>query len=363
MSDLAEEFVPRWASPPGATLRDALAERGIANGDFANHIGVSMSELRQLFTGELAVTPDLARRLASAIGPSEAFWHVRETQYQHDLSVVQADEWASSMPVQQMASFGWIRRPSGWRERLRICLQFFDVPDVATWEMRYRDLLQTATFRRSNAFDFDTPAVLAWLRESERIALATSHSQWNRALFLANLDTARKLTRTHDPEVFLARLTDLCQEAGVALVVLRAPSGCPVSGTARFVHDLPIIVLSVRHLSDDHFWFTFFHEAAHLVLHDPRVPYVDSDADEAQPENEIEREANNFAASILIPPDVSARLTRRTTTRDIIRLASQLGVSPGIVVGQMQHRGVVPPSFHNKLKRRFRWEGPTLEKA
>jgi hypothetical protein len=28
-----------------------------------------------------------------------------------------------------------------------------------------------------------------------------------------------------------------------------------------------MVILSFRYLSDDHFWFTFFHEIAHLLLH------------------------------------------------------------------------------------------------
>ncbi|MFX9089566.1 ImmA/IrrE family metallo-endopeptidase, partial [Acinetobacter baumannii] len=37
-----------------------------------------------------------------------------------------------------------------------------------------------------------------------------------------------------------------------------------------------MVLLSFRHLSDDHFWFTLFHEFAHLLLHNNQT-FIDTD--------------------------------------------------------------------------------------
>lgn len=112
-----------------------------------------------------------------------------------------------------------------------------------------------------------------------------------------------------------------------------------------------MLALSFRYLSDDHFWFSFFHEAGHLVLHDPKDTYVDGgEADES----EREREADAFAASYLIPPEKMEALVRiKPRAKDVIRFSVQLGISPGIVVGQMQHHGLIAPQQLNSLKRRY----------
>ena len=42
--------------------------------------------------------------------------------------------------------------------------------------------------------------------------------------------------------------------------------------------------------------------------------------------------------------------------REVIRLARLAGVSPGIVVGQLQHISKIERNQLNSLKERFRWD-------
>lgn len=136
---------------------------------------------------------------------------------------------------------------------------------------------------------------------------------------------------------------------------VKAPAGCRASGATRFIsRDKAMIILSFRHLSDDHFWFSFFHEAGHLILHGHGSTFVDGDAAET---TEKEREANLFAAGTLIPLSERGRLDRlRANVNEIVRLAVSIGISPGIVVGQMQHEGLLGPNQLNGLKRRYTWD-------
>jgi Zn-dependent peptidase ImmA (M78 family) len=111
--------------------------------------------------------------------------------------------------------------------------------------------------------------------------------------------------------------------------------------------------LSFRYLSDDQFWFSFFHEAGHLLLHADRGVFIDGLEVGSSDE---EREANEFAGKVLVPEDVQHELLQlQLDHRAIIRFASRIGVSPGIVVGQLQHRRRITPRQLNALKRRYRW--------
>src|SRR6185503_7262686 len=128
----------------------------------------------------------------------------------------------------------------------------------------------------------------------------------------------------------------LCAESGVAVISLRAPTGCRASGATRFLSaNKAILMLSFRHLSDDHFWFTFFHEAGHLLLHGKKRFFLE--ADELTTTTE-ENEANAFAASTLVPAEFRHELlTLQPTHKAVIRFAMHVGIAPGIVVGQLQH--------------------------
>jgi Zn-dependent peptidase ImmA (M78 family) len=142
---------------------------------------------------------------------------------------------------------------------------------------------------------------------------------------------------------------------GIAVVFVRAPSGCTASGATRFIApNKAMIILSFRFLSDDHFWFTFFHEIGHLLLHKGDLTFIDGEAKIA---NKMEREANEFSERVLVPISRREELIDLEPRREaIIRFAYSIGVSPGIVVGQLQHHGVIGPHQMNFLKRRFDWQ-------
>jgi len=69
-----------------------------------------------------------------------------------------------------------------------------------------------------------------------------------------------------------------------------------------------------------------------------------------------ELEANDFAEKVLIPPSQEAALrVLPHEFKSIMRFARNLSVSPGIVVGQLQHRGLLPREKLNFLKKRYTW--------
>ncbi len=122
----------------------------------------------------------------------------------------------------------------------------------------------------------------------------------------------------------------------------------------RFISpDKAMVIVSFRYLSDDHFWFTFFHEIGHLILHRAST-FVDG---EAVLESDRERQANEFAAGVLIPLDRRDELAALSPrTENVVRFAVSIGVSRGIVVGQLQHLGIIGHGKLNSLKRRYKPE-------
>ncbi len=359
-------FAPRWASPPSHTIRTALHERGISVETFVARLGMDKARAASILDSTQPLTLESARALSQVLGGSVAFWMTRDGEYWDDLARLEADQWAQELPISQMASFGWLTQPRDWRERIAVALRFFQVPDLDTWKKTHLTLLEHARFRRSARTASNPGAVAAWLQRAAIEASTGSYGRWDPLAFRNCLPEIRPLTRQKDPRKFIPALQALCAESGVALVVLRPPQGCPVSGAARLLTDqLALIALTARHLADDHFWFTLLHEVAHLLLHDPSAVFVDElapgDVGSAIDE---EREANDFAGEFLLPSEIRSSLSRRPDMRAVAAVARRAGVSPGIVVGQLQNAGVLSfTSSLNHLKRRYRWQGTTLEMA
>jgi Zn-dependent peptidase ImmA (M78 family) len=110
-------------------------------------------------------------------------------------------------------------------------------------------------------------------------------------------------------------------------------------------------LLNLRGKSNDLFWFSFFHEAAH-VLHDNKKDlYINS----GEKDNPIEVRADCFAAEILIPASFNKQIKSARSKSALISLAKKIGVASGIVAGRYQHLSKNYRVF-NDLKTRFDWE-------
>jgi HTH-type transcriptional regulator/antitoxin HigA len=359
MADVS--FQPDWFSKPGDTLLTLMEHRELTSNDLARKLGRSSATISGLLSGSVEIDDNLADDLAKHVGGTSSFWRIRQSKYSIALdraasAVAHEDgeNWLKQFPHADISKYGWVTGSTRREERLRAYLAYFGVNDPREWSERYATALGVA-FRTSPSFESKAGALSAWLRQGELEASAIHTAKWNPQKLRSQILEMRPLTKAKAPEYFLPRVRRMCADAGVALVCVRAPVGCRASGATRFLStNKAMVILSFRHLSDDHFWFTFFHELGHLLLHGTSATFIDGDVEII---TEQEREANEFSTSVLIPRErKNELLDLKPRTERVIRFALSIGVSPGIVVGQMQHNRVIKPSQLNFLKRRFAWD-------
>ncbi|MFM6134276.1 MAG: ImmA/IrrE family metallo-endopeptidase, partial [Sphaerospermopsis kisseleviana] len=250
-----------------------------------------------------------------------------------------------------MIKSGWIRQYSDKVEQLREVLNFFAVASPEQWEGMW--LNHHTEFRKSQAFQSDPGAISAWLRRGEIEASKITCAPYNANNFREALRKIRALT-VELPEIFQAKLVQLCAEVGVAVVFVPELPKTQTCGATHWLNaDKALIQLSLRYKTDDHLWFTFFHEAGHILLHGKRDFFLEGTGVVSVEDQEKEKEANKFSGDILIPPgDLQRFLTSipQISKANIIQFANDIGIAPGIVVGRLQHDGVLPPSHCNDLK-------------
>ena len=351
------EFQPTWTSAPGDTIDDVMRERGLSVAQLSKQLRCTPEGVAELLQGRATITISLARRLERAIGASVEFWMTRDLQYRENAlrSKDEEKEWLSALPVGDMIKFGWIHpvpRPS---EELAACLRFFGFPDIPSWRKNYETINKMVAYRTSTSFESSPAAVAAWLRQGEIESQSVDCGPWDLDRFRYSLGRIRGLTRYKDPKRFLPKLKQCCAESGVAVAIVRAPSRCRASGATRFLtREKALLLLSFRYLTDDHFWFSFFHEAGHLLLHGEDGLFLEGIAESREKE---EKEANEFASLALVPAELrSEMLDLPARYRDVIRFATRAGISPGLVVGQLQFHKRINPEQLNRVKRRFAWE-------
>jgi addiction module HigA family antidote len=351
-------FNADWASPPGDLIEEVLEEYGWTRAELAQRLAFSAKHVNELLKGRASITADTAERLERVLGHDAGFWLRLEANYQQDLvrlqqldALASQKDWLKELPLNWLQKQGWVEACSHKGQQVAACLKFFAVASVDAWRQRYGQPL--AVYRTSKSFATEQGALASWLRRSEMQAAAIPCRPYDAKAFRAALSEMRSLSCEADPSAFAPKLQSLAAAAGVAVVFVPAPPKCRVSGATQWLSpDRALIALSLRHKTNDHLWFTLFHEAGHILKHGKKATFVDG-LDDGDAEQEAE--ADRFAADQLIPPSAALKLQGLRSEQEVKAAAKALGIAPGIVVGRMQHEKWLPRTHLNGLKVSYRW--------
>ena len=284
-------------------------------------------------------------RLGNAL---EANFRQREARLKQAMPSDEDLRWVRDLPVKTLIERGALAHEPDAGRRFESVLAFFGVASREAWESVW--LAPDAVFRRSKVFESEPLATATWLRLGEIEAAKIRTAPFDRAKFRSALDQIRAVMRKH-PSHALEETRRLCQEAGVAFVVVPEIVGSRASGAARWLTPAnALIQLSLRYGWEDSFWFSFFHEAAHLLQHGKREGFVDDrDTDDIQ-----EQEADAFAGAVLIPARYEAELRTIDTLAEVQAFARKIQVPPGIVVGRLQRDRRLGRDVGNRFRHRLR---------
>jgi HTH-type transcriptional regulator/antitoxin HigA len=331
---------------------------GMSQRDLADRTGLTVQTLNRIFKGEQPITYETANRLELVTGIEAAFWNNLETLYRQQLArIEQAAQlqshvaWLKTIPVRELVRRQAIPAETDKVLLLREVFRFYGVSSVEAWHAVWDQ--PAAAARRSPFLKSSPGATSAWLRLGQLEARGIECAPYDKKRFSDNLRRIRALT-TQPPADFVPSMRRLCAEAGVALALVPEIPGAPWSGAAEWLTPVKaMILLNLRGKSDDKFWFSFFHEASHILHDSKKERFIDDGKDyRNQPE---EKRADEFAANILIPPAHNPSIKAARSAADIKRIAADLNVSPGIVAGRFQFLTQKWTHF-NGLKAKLEWK-------
>ncbi len=348
------QYRPDYSIPPGETVRSTLDAVGMTQADLSRRTGLSTKHINQIIQGVAPISPDTALAFERVLGVPARFWNAMEANYQarqirlRERAVSPEDaEWLRRLPIKELIERGLMEHADDLAELRDRALSFFGVATPQSWNAVW--LSPEASYRRSPAFEADPVATATWLRIGELDAATAHVAAFDRVRFSRALQEIRSIM-IQPPEQFEPEMRRLCAESGVVLVIIDEIKGSRASGATRWLSPTKALIqLSLRYRWEDAFWFSFFHEAGHVLLHGKREAFVDGDG-RASPEEDA---ANDFAASLLIPRQYETELLRIRTLMEVSAFARQLGIPPGIVVGRLQREKILGYNIGNGLRRRF----------
>jgi plasmid maintenance system antidote protein VapI len=350
-------YTPDYAVPSGASLKEILESKEMPQAEFAVRMGMTEKTISQIINGTAPISYETASKLEMVLGVPAHFWNAREAQYRDALlrekeaeRFQEEKEWLRHLPVAELVKRNFISATEDVALKVRQALAFFGVTSIEAWKEIW--LHPQVQFRGAKAHERHPGYVAAWQRMGEIAAEQIKCKPYDAATFRKALGEIRKLTSL-PASVWKPNLQALCAEAGVAVVLIREIHTARVSGITKWVSkDKALIILSLKYKTDDQVWFSFFHEAGHILKHAKKTIFYE---DGIRKDDPLEMEANKFAQDILIPPEHAMTLPLLRSRAAIRDFAASIGISPGIVVGQMQHFNLIGPSAYWDLKIRYQW--------
>lgn len=357
---IRNEYMPEYISPPGEMLEELLEEREMTQAELARRTGRPTKTINEIVKGKTAITPETALQLERVFGVPASFWMKWEQAYQESQARQEEEDdlsdrtgWLDHFPIREMISRGWLDACDDLVEQLRELLNFLGIASPEQWD----DVYEGAAFRQSQAFEVNPYAVAAWLRQGERLAQQIRCEPYDEGAFRQALHEVRNLTAHMDPATYQQQVQEICSKAGVAVVFVPELPETRVSGATKWLSpSKALIQLSLRYKRDDQLWFSFFHEAGHILKHGKRDVFLEGGEQTDKDLQKQETEVDRFAANFLIPPDEWKRLLTllpdkgNISKETLAAFADEIGIASGIVVGRLQHEGKVPFTHYNSLK-------------
>ena len=351
--------------PPGEVLEEEIEARGMTQKELAARLDKPAQAINEIIRGKKAITPDTAIGLGKVLGISPHFWNTLEADYRMMLArnrereaIAANVQWLDDYPIREMIKRSWIKAGRDKPSRLEALMNFLGVADAEP------KVYQNAVgFRITEAAQqkVSMGALAAWLRKGELEAQEVATADYDEVAFRRALVTIRGMTED-PPEKFDPVMRTLCAGAGVAFCTVQELPKSGANGATRWLSpQKALIQMSLRNKWADIFWFTFFHEACHLLEH-RRQRRVVIDGLDADPDLEsIEEEADQFAKDFLIAlEDWSAFCSAGRFTPSSVRvLAQSVGVAPFIVVGRLQKEKRIGNRQLSALKVRYEWADDT----
>ncbi len=343
------KYFPQSVPHPCETLVEKLDEISMGPKEFAVRTGKPEKTISSVLSGSSSITPEMAVMFENVLKIPARFWLENQRQYDEYVArkkraviIAEAVEWAKCFPYAQMADFGWIATTRKAEERVEELFRFFGVSNKTAWENYYLEQKLKLSFRISLKHTSEPHAVSAWLRRGEIQASKMEAAAFNERKFKTGLPLIKGLMADH-PQDFFQQLQALCAQAGVKLVYTPCLSKAPINGSSRWLNDTPLIQLSARYKQNDRFWFTFFHEAGHILLHGKKYISLENiNFTDADPEKE--QEAHDFAEEWTFSKEQEEEVLAALPIEDdgILAFARKFNTHPAMIIGRFQHKGLLP---------------------
>ena len=278
------------------------------------------------------------------------FWNNLESIYREKIikaeaeNAMDADEsLAKQLPYSEMAKNGWVPETIDSKEKVIYLRKYFEVVDLSLLE---NNQITRIACRRLAVTEKSDLALLAWAQEAKILARKIHTEPINIKALKKIIPEIREMTQ-QKPNEFFPKIKKMLADCGIALIFLSHLKGSFLQGASFIDGDKIVVGLTARGKDADKFWFSLFHELAHVILGHIGQPNGTTAQDEA--------DADIWAKNSLIPKERFEQFIEKKdfSSSNVVDFANSIRVAPGIIVGRLQNEGCIQHNMLNELKEKY----------
>ena len=339
-------YKPVVAFHPGEFLYERLDELGMSQKEFAVRTNKPEKTIVAVIKGRSSITSEMAVVFEQVLKTPAFMWLNLQREYDefvarenYKLAMNESIAWAKLFPIKEMVDKGWIAVKDNWNEKTNELLSFFGIANPKSWQDYFLNHKLNLAFRISLNHTKNPYAISAWLRKGEIQVAQIETQPYSEEKLKSRLPLLKQLMK-EQPGDFFQKIQALCLEAGVKVVFTPALRNAPINGATRWIGDRPIVQMSCRYKKNDRFWFSFFHEIGHIILHGKKEIFLDGYSENQEKEKEADKFAVNWTFSI---DEENELLKKNPLTEDtILKFAEKCNTHPAMIIGRLQHKKMIP---------------------
>ncbi len=291
---------------PGEVLQKKINESGMSRKELAIRTGVTEKHICTIINGDRAISNAFARKLGYVFQDA-TYWMRLQAEYDEEQLRIQEENSITQeeidilKPLHEIMSYfiqnGYMHNNCGEPSKVMQLRDFLQISDLTlipqiTYNAAYR--AQLTSNIKVNPY-----VLFAWQRLCEKQTEGIDVRKSVDKEALRNNIACIKSQMFGDINGGIQKLQHIFAECGIAFQVVKNFRGAPVQGFIKeTAEERLILCLTIRGKRADRFWFTLFHEIAHILNDDYNYRFVDFDSVQSK----SEELADHFARDVLIPP-------------------------------------------------------------
>lgn len=343
---------------PGETLAEVIEDRKMSQRELAVRTGMTEKHISTVIHGQKGISAAFARKLEYALGIETSFWMNLQANYDRELlefeelNNITEEETGVLKNLKEVSevwtSFGWLDEETNTAARVLDYRMIFGISNL----LDIQKISYVAAYRaQSKNTGVDPYVLFAWQRMCELLTKNIEIAdEVNVEKLRLRIQDIKKVMFMRANQI-QRKLSEIFSECGIAFRIVPNFTGAPVQGFIKRTEEGTLILcMTLRQKFADIFWFTLFHEIAHILNGDTKYEFIDFDS----VSGDMEKKADRMAGEFLINSEeykafVSAGEYKRPS--GIEHFAASQNVKDYIVRGRLMKEQIIPWS----ARPRYEW--------